>query len=709
MSKYAWIILWIWVAQAVSAREVLKMEDLCAGVCGMDTVEQTKVEQDTADIKVESKYAREKMSRSNYLDSIANISAPFIIHDPRFLKKGETKYILQDRFLDEGKPFSNWLFDRMDVGITSGYYRLAPRSDRKLDPGIPLGIYLKYNLNRLCAVRLNYSRTRYEVKGFGQEIEHNGLDVDFMYNLSSFLYGHNAKRVMSVSFVAGLGYVRSEFMGKKEKAYKAQGGLNLDFKLTPSSHLFVEPFLAVANDEIDHSLYSNAHRWDLMFGVKGGVGVNFNTKNDSLKKVNYNGNVFWEMGQGLTFFPSSDIGLTQSIGTDHILSVGKWLDPCVGVRLSASLKDFNWASYKTESKAYSGFIVIPEYETKVRTVMWGGRLELLVDVLNFFENYRKRRNPFFAWQLSLGGEFGFMWKHHLFENQTEMNLKTTYAGVVAGSQFLIAPDNNTAVFVEPRILLANYSVPYVNAPEYRKKFTDKLIGLNVGIRVSHPIKEERLSEPPAFKPRNFAGVVTGSLRGEKLKKTKGDDKFQLSAGVCVGREFAPYVAAKLQVEYQSLSTTSMLQYGVNEGLMYEKPALFNENTTVINTKLSYMLNFSNLYQGYNPNRRLNIFLDFGPSYVYILNKKYSLYSKEMAGGKNPTPVFEKAEKATREEKGTIGLYGSVFCSLQLRKHIHFVLQPYGQILSKPILYNGLSIRYNHDYLMGLNVGVTYSF
>lgn len=708
MMKSLMTILFVGMLQTAGAHENLILENVASGICSADTVVQADEKQDSV-IVVKSEYSDEKAKRSNYLDSLANISAPFVITDPRFVKRGETKYILQNRYMDVGKPFSNWLFDRMDVGVTSGYYRMAPRSDRKVEPGMPLGIYLKYNLNRLCAVRLNYTRTRYEVEGFGQEIEHNGLDVDFMYNLSSYLYGHNAKRVMSVSVVGGLGYVRTEFMGKKEKAYKAQGGLNLDFKLTPSSHLFVEPFLAVASDEIDHSLYSNAHRWDLMFGVKGGVGVNFNTKNDSLKNVNYNGNVFWEMGQGMTFFPSSDIGLTQSIGTDYTLSVGKWLDPCIGVRLSTSLKDFNWATYTTESRAYSGFIVIPEYETKVRTVMWGGRLELLLDVLNFFENYRKRRNPFFAWQLSFGGEFGFMWKHHLLEHQAEMNLKTTYVGVVAGSQFLIAPDNNTAVFVEPRMLLANYAIPYVNAPDYKKKFTDKLFSVNVGVRVSHPVKEDRPSEQPAFKPRTFVGVVAGSLRGQNLKKTKGDDKMQLSAGVIVGREFAPYVAAKLQVDYQSLGTTSMLQYAVNEGVMYEKPALFNENSTVINTKLSYMLNFSNLYQGYNPNRRLNVFLELGPSYVHILNKKYSLYSKEMAGGKNPTPVFEEEEKAKREEKGSIGLYGSVFCSLQLRNHLHFVLNPYGQILSKPVIYNGLSLKYNHDYLMGLNVGVTYSF
>lgn len=699
------IIVFIWGVQCLYARQTMEPEWLCVGVVGNDSIGQASEDTDTT-IMIQSKYRAERMGHSNELDSISRISAPFTIHDPRFIKKGEMKYILQDRYLEEGKPFSNWLFDRMDVGLLSGYSRLAPRSEHVVKPGVPLGFYVKYNLDRLHAVRLSYARTRFEVEGFGNEIEHHGVDLDYMLNMSSFLYGHNAQRVMNVSAVLGGGYINTKFRGNAERAWKAQAGLNFDFKLSPSSHLFVEPYVAIASDQVDHSMASNAHRWDAMFGVKAGVGVNFNYKADTLKQVNYNGNLFWEFRQGLTFFGADEIDVKESMGTCYTLSVGKWLDPYVGVRLSGLVSEYNHVQEATQPVYSGSFMVVPSYEKKARTVLVGGRLELLVDVLNFFPRYRSVRHPKFAWQLSAGGEFGFMGKKVLKDQDgRESTLKTSYAGVVLGSQFLYASDGYSALFLEPRVSFANYSQPYTNAPDYKAKFTDRVFSVNVGVRVSQLPKKEQGQRLQVFEPRLFAGIVAGSLRGEKTATINADGKTPLSVGVCVGKEFAPLVAAKLQVEYQRTQTASMQRYGVAGGTMYARPALFNEDYTVVNAKLAYMFSFSNFYQGYDRNRRLSVYVELGPSYVHVLKKEYSLYSKEMPGGKNPQPAIGNEQG----EGGAFGLFGGVVADIRLGKKLHVQLEPYGQMLTKSLLYGGALGKMNQDFLTGVNVGATYSF
>ena len=208
-----------------------------------------------------------------------------------------------------------------------------------------------------------------------------------------------------------------------------------------------------------------------------------------------------------------------------------------------------------------------------------------------------------------------------------------------------------------------------------------------------------------FKPRNFGGVVLGSIRGEKMKTIQADDKMPLSVGLCVGREFAPWTAFKLQVEYQRMHTASMQQYGVSDGTVYARPALFNEDYTLVNAKLAYMLSLSNLLKGYDSSRKLNVFLELGPSYVHVLKKEYSLYSKEMAGGKNPKPIIE----GEQGEGGSFAVLGGLVCDLRLGKKIHVQLEPYGQVLTKPLLYGGLSGRLNKDFVMGVDVGVTYNF
>ena len=154
---------------------------------------------------------------------------------------------------------------------------------------------------------MGYAYTTYDVDDFGEKIIYHVIDVDFMYNLSSYLYGHNAKRMMNVSAVIGGGYIRASLSGEKMDVWKGQLGLNFDFKPSPSTHLFVEPYVEAMKGRANLAVSSKTYR-DVVYGVKAGFGVQFNSRNDSLKNINYDGKIFIEGGQGITLLSSDDIG-----------------------------------------------------------------------------------------------------------------------------------------------------------------------------------------------------------------------------------------------------------------------------------------------------------------------------------------------------------------------------------------------------------------
>lgn len=692
MMRFFVAILFLLLSQFVAAQ--VDVESISMGV---DSLEEDTV------IMVESQYTEEKKNRSGYLDSIANISAPFSIKDPRFVQKGETKYILQDRYLPVGGKFSKWLFDRLDVGVQSGYSWFAPWGDKTLKGAMPLGVYAKYNINRLHAVRLGYSHTSFGIEGYGAEIAMNDFDLDYMFNISSFLYGHNVRRVLNVSAMLGLGYAHTSFREEKQSGLGVRAGLNFDIKMTSSSHLFIEPYVSLVDDKLDYSNESNSHKWDMMYGVRAGIGVNFNTKRDTLKNANYNGGIFWDFTQGATFFSSDDVGLMESMGSAYALSIGKWLDPRVGIRLTGTAADYSWSVRRTAPVEELGVVVVPSYETKMNTVMVGGRLELLFDVLNIVNS--KRRNRMFGWQLSVGGEFGYMRK--VLGEDALTNLKTYYAGFVAGTQFVFTPQDAMSFFLEPRMLIANYSIPYANAPEYKARFSDNMYSVNVGIRVSNPINRPSKEESGTFSPNNFVGLSGGLSRkihyqNKLIEPATGTP---LSGGIVVGREFAPLVAAKLQVDYQHMTVSDKYYYSVDADVVYKRPAMFDEKFSLLNVKLAYMLNFTNLYQGYRPNRLIDVFLELGPSYIFSLGRTCTLGKEEMAGGTNPTPIMSGKAK----DKGVFAMFGGLTCAIRLNEKFRITLEPYAQYMMNSSIFSGASSASQSNLFTGVNVGVNYNF
>ena len=82
-------------------------------------------------------------------------------------------------------------------------------------------------------------------------------------------------------------------------------------------------------------------KYDIQYGVKAGLTVNMDNTNDFYNSdVVYTRGFFYELAQGVTSYDSDDLGFFKTTGTGYKISVGRWFDPIVGLRLSATASEY---------------------------------------------------------------------------------------------------------------------------------------------------------------------------------------------------------------------------------------------------------------------------------------------------------------------------------------------------------------------------------
>ena len=155
----------------------------------------------------------------------------------------------------------------------------------------------------------------------------------------------------------------------------------------------------------------------------------------------------------------------------------------------------------------------------------------------------------------------------------------------------------------------------------------------------------------------------------------------------------------MQVELQGLRVVETRNYRVDEGRTYS--ALFNEDFLLLHTKWAFMFNFSTLYQGYRADRRMNVFIEMGPSYIHAIGQRESFYSKEMIGGTNPrimTPY-------RLGRGGSWGMWGGVVVNAKISKNIDLLCESWVELLTKARFF----AKRHKEILKGTSLGVAYKF
>ena len=126
-----------------------------------------------------------------------------------------------------------------------------------------------------------------------------------------------------------------------------------------------------------------------------------------------------------------------------------------------------------------------------------------------------------------------------------------------------ALDKETAVFVEPRVVVANFREPYVNVNR-EASFTETSAMIQAGFRVCAANRKERASWGKyIFVPHFFTGLQVGGLKHMRSVSTVGDFALNYSGKFYLGYHLSRFATLKAAIEYETLNENKYDTYVVD--------------------------------------------------------------------------------------------------------------------------------------------------
>ena len=567
------------------------------------------------------------------------------------------------------------------VSAFAGFDKLLSREETDFAVGSFFGASVGKNVSRVSTFRGSLFGGSYTRNFNHARLTRWGAELDYIFNVSTFIAGYNPGRMFEVSTVSGLGY-QLAFL-EKQSAHVGEFHLGLQFRLhtSPSFDFYLEPRAMIQTDGMSRMIQHNWHKYDLSFGATAGLTYRFQAAplTSRMKMLDGDGladNTFVSFASGMQMQLSkmtSDIGTLKSAGPAFSLSLGKWLTPAFGIRLSGFSSADTWheqkkGSYLLKDDGAKG----PFYEMATYT---GGRLEGMFKLLYFF-NGRQTDAPFDI-NLLAGGEFG-----HMRKENDDTPVKCGYTGFTGGAQFKFQLTDYLAFFVEPHTSLISYSLNQTSesGKNYREKYSDYLFNLNIGLEIRRSSAvhiAERSLNRELFQPSYFVSVGAGGCLPLQLRRYTMQRKIDYIASASVGRHLTPLSSFRVAGDYSRFSV-STLSGDVDYGL--------------VSVGADYLFNLSNCMAGYVPERKFDCYLLAG--LVGAVRTKPEVVSEDLSGewGKSRFVVG-----------GDLGL----LCSYRLNQSFGVYLEPkvrfYG---SKLLPHENLS---GSDAMMSVQVGAFYHF
>ncbi len=607
-------------------------------------------------------------------------------------------YRMQKRYLPQGDTLRFRRFwERFFVGGHIGVQQFVPKSEVETKAGPALTLFLGYRLSHLHALRASASYQEYERKLEAERLKQLGGEVDYLFNLTSYLYGHRHHRLFSLSPFVGAGLLYSSFEGVRRKDVKVYGGLHFAYHPGRNSELFLEPFLAATSDGADFAFH--ASKYDVLYGLRGGMSLNADmTSPLRPRPATYNGNVFFDLSQGATMNYHRNTALLKTMGTNYYGAVGMWLTSVLGVRAGGSVADYYWLKEVTPAQPKRGGLGVPRYVTRSKGALFSARVEALLNPVMFSEHWRNTPHKVDV-NLSLGLEGGFQGR----VANARGGQHGRYIGVTAATQLLYNVNPTSALFLEARAQVANYNA-------YRGEGTarDYLGSVNVGVRAQRPTRKQLLTlGKTPFEPHFFVGGQLGGVKQIVSQKQEGDKAFNLLLGVNAGYHFSPFAGMKLQMEYMALNRNRQTPYEVTvDDKEMRGISQWRHTYGLMNLKAAYMLNLSNVYQRYDASRRLNVYAVAGPMFSMYVNQIAKPYSKvELTGGTDRAQALTESRIGNR----AWALFGGLQADYRLNGRWSLYLEPEVQYYLQKDFIGGSPVARLNDLIVKFSLGTTYRF
>lgn len=592
------------------------------------------------------------------------------------------EYSLQRRYHPSDKvPFVRKKGMRnLFISAFGGFEKIVAREETDFAMGSLFGVSLGKAVSPISTIRGSLYGGSFTRNFNHSRLTRWGADIDYLFSVSSFVAGYNPGRLLELSTVTGIGY-QLAFL-EKQSAHVAEAHLGLQFKLhtSPSFDFYIEPKVMIQTDGMSRMIQRNWHKYDLTFGAVAGLTYRFQAAplTGRIKMLDGDGLTdhtfisFAAGGQVQLSDLAKEVGTLKSMGPAFSLSVGKWLMPAFGIRLSGFASADTWHTQTGGVDIFDAGGKGAYYEMSTYT---GGRLEGMFKLL-YFLNGRQTDTPFDI-NLLAGGEFG-----HMRKEDASHPVKCGYTGFTGGAQFKFRLTDYLAFFVEPRTSLISYSLNRVDDKNkmIHEKYSDHLFNLNIGIEVRRSSAvhiAERSLNRELFQPSNFVSVGVGGSIPLQLRRYSLKRNFDCQAGLSVGRNLTPLSTFRATGDYSRFSAGTFagdMDYGM------------------LNLGVDYLFNFSNCMAGYVPERKFDCYLLGG--IVAAVRMK-------------PSVVLEGLSDDWSKNRFVAGGELGMLCSYRLGKSFSVYLEPKARFYgSKLLAHENLS---GADVMMSVQAGTSFHF
>lgn len=373
---------------------------------------------------------------------------------------------------------------------------------------------------------------------------------------------------------------------------------------------------------------------------------------------------FFETSGGWAF-PINTGNMLRCGGSNMNIAAGYWWNNLLGARLGLNAQQTYWnmSTVEGQREPVSGIYLHTPYTAFRTELSVGGRLEFVLNPLNFFD-FRKNLEKAPKWDMnvSLGMNLGVMSKAPYGYS--------TYYGLTTSAAALYRISNLAQLFLEPRFDIYSYS-RFNEVLQANQTFSDRMLSVNFGTRISRPLKstenERRARVTGMLSHRGFWGgfELGGSKVLEEMRATTKAFSFSPSVSATVGYNFTRLHGARAQVAYERFSKLRIGEpYEVKIG-GWQRTFFGNMEsaTNMLDIRLLYMLNISNLWTGYDRRLPFNLYLQAGPVLSTILSENLELAEGEIMGGTDFTFTGEK-----HSGKFGAGLAAGAMASYSLGRH-----------------------------------------
>lgn len=633
------------------------------------------------------------------------------------------QYLNQKRYVPENETFirkKRW-HDHMYVDLAGGVQWFDNTAgSRKLKNGFLGMAYLGLDLTSVHGVRLGLGMNRFTDDTSKKDFSNFEARADYLCNFSSLLNGYQPKRWLDISTVTGLSYYRCTLDDLADNALGVNLGLQLLIKAGSNTGVTIEPMMAVVSDAFDLKKNNNRHGTNLTYGVKVGLKYIFTDTNLSWPEDTTRyllKNSFVETSIGANFAPNALFDLGRTVGSKFTVSMGKWFTPGIGVKVGVTAAENRWKPSITSvdiSNPNDEQVVMKKYRREELQTHTGFRFEAMLNPLGFGDPENYTRYARWQFNLSFGGELGWMMKGDHDSDGNKQNLKCDYVGLTAAAQFLCQVEKDVAFFVEPRYTLLNYDIPYENRPDLSEEYNDNLFSISAGIRMYAPTASDRMKKAELirlFQPGFFAEAEMGMCNFLQLRRFEDAGiKVGLTGGVAAGYRINPIFNAKARLSLAKVSVSNLYNYNeyvelpTGDRYPFTYYGLWERNLSMMSAAALLELNLSNLYMGYDITRHFDLKVAAGPTLIGVIGSSDKMYDRENIIG-NTAKIMGNSPK-----DATIGFEVGATIAASITENLQIYLSPRVNFFSRELIEKdsdtGMS---SWPGLFTTTVGASYSF